>query len=134
LLIHGDALCLADEAYLRFRAQVRQPAWQQAFLAAPLEARLQQARQMREASQTHQQAMPTQDWADVDEATAASWMSAAGVTTLIHGHTHHPADEPFGPAGSMRHVLSDWDLDHGRPPRAEVLRLSTQGFERISLA
>lgn len=132
LLLHGDELCLADTAYLRFRAQVRNPAWQQAFLAAPLPARLDQARQMREASQAHQQAMPPQDWADVDEATATEWMMAAGATTLVHGHTHHPADQRFGPAGATRHVLSDWDLDHGHP-RAEVLRLSEQGFERLSL-
>ena len=56
LLIHGDELCLADTDYLRFRAQVRQAAWQQAFLVHPLPARLAQARQMREASQAHQQA------------------------------------------------------------------------------
>ena len=36
---HGDALCLDDTDYLRFRAQVRSPAWQQAFLAQPLAAR-----------------------------------------------------------------------------------------------
>lgn len=132
LLIHGDELCLADTDYLRFRAQVRNPAWQQAFLAAPLNTRLQQARQMREASQAHQQILPSTQWADVDEAAAREWMRAAAVKTLIHGHTHHPADQPFGPPDGMRHVLSDWDLDHGHP-RAEVLRLSAEGFERISL-
>ena len=47
LLSHGDALCLADTEYLAFRAQVRQPAWQQAFLAQPLAARQQVARGMR---------------------------------------------------------------------------------------
>ncbi len=134
LLIHGDALCLADTGYLRFRAQVRAPSWQQAFLAAPLEARLEQARQMRQASQAHQQGMAQTEWADVDEAAATAWMAATGAETLVHGHTHHPADEPFGVEGGMRHVLSDWDLDHGGRPRAEVLRLSATGFERLSLA
>ena len=33
LLTHGDALCLDDAAYQSFRAQVRSPAWQAAFLA-----------------------------------------------------------------------------------------------------
>ena len=28
LLTHGDALCLDDEPYVRFREQVRAPAWQ----------------------------------------------------------------------------------------------------------
>jgi UDP-2,3-diacylglucosamine hydrolase len=142
LLIHGDALCLADEPYLRFRAQVRQPAWQDAFLAAPLAARLAQARQMREASQQHQQSQPAQEWADVDESTAAVWLQAAQATALIHGHTHRPVSQAFGnlPAGAgtppsaarVRHVLSDWDLDHNNA-RAEVLRLSATGVTRISL-
>ena len=29
-------------------------------------------------------------------------------------------------------MLSDWDLDHGRPPRAEVLRLTRDGFARLA--
>ncbi|WP_052162819.1 UDP-2,3-diacylglucosamine diphosphatase [Aquabacterium sp. NJ1] len=132
LLIHGDELCLSDQDYLKFRAQVRNPLWQQGFLAHPLEARLAQARQMREASQMHQHTQTPADWADVDESAATLWMKAAGATALIHGHTHHPGDEAFGPTGAMRHVLSDWDLDHGAP-RAEVLRLSESGFQRIPL-
>jgi UDP-2,3-diacylglucosamine hydrolase len=136
LLIHGDALCLADEAYLRFRAQVRSARWQESFLSLPLAARLEQARQMREASQQRQQAMQPETWADVDEAAASRWMQAAGTRVLIHGHTHKPADEAFGPPGGMRHVLSDWDLDraHGGPPRAEVLRLTAQGLQRLPMA
>ena len=132
LLIHGDELCLADQDYLRFRAKVRQAAWQSAFLSAPLDARLAQAKQMREASQAHQQVMPISEWADVDEAAAAAWMQSAGTSILIHGHTHRPCDTPFGPPGGVRHVLSDWDLDHASP-RAEVLRLSSNGFERIKI-
>jgi UDP-2,3-diacylglucosamine hydrolase len=37
-LVHGDAECTADTNYMAFRAQVRDPAWQQQFLAMPLEA------------------------------------------------------------------------------------------------
>lgn len=134
LLTHGDALCLADQAYLRFRAQVRQPAWRDAFLAKPLDERLMVARQMREASARHQGAQTPDNWADVDEATAGAWMHEAAAPVLVHGHTHRPQSTAFGTAGGMRHVLSDWDLDgsHG-PPRAEVLRLSAQGFERLPL-
>ncbi|MBI2732910.1 MAG: UDP-2,3-diacylglucosamine diphosphatase [Aquabacterium sp.] len=132
LLIHGDELCLADEAYLKFRSQVRTPQWQQAFLAQPLESRLAQARQMREASQVHQHTQAHSEWADVDERAATHWMLAAGTMSLVHGHTHRPCDEAFGPPGAMRHVLSDWDLDHGHP-RAEVLRLTANGFQRLKL-
>ena len=133
LLIHGDALCLVDTDYLAFRAQVRNPAWQQAFLAHPLQARLAQARQMREASQMRQHNQQAETWADVDEQAAAAWMTQAQAQRLIHGHTHRPADEAFGPPGATRHVLSDWDLDHGSA-RAEVLRLTAQGLQRLTLA
>lgn len=132
LLTHGDALCLDDAAYLRFRAQVRQANWQQAFLKSPLDARLAQARQMREASQAHQQGQSEMSWADVDEGAAGEWMVSAGVQQLIHGHTHRPGDQAFGAPGGMRHVLSDWDLDHANP-RAEVLRWTPEGFTRIPL-
>jgi len=131
LLIHGDELCLADTDYLRFRTQVRQPAWQQAFLAQPLSSRLAQARQMRAASQQHQQTQAaTTGYADVDEACARDWLQAAQATLLIHGHTHRPASEAF--AGGTRHVLSDWDIDHGAP-RAQVLRWKAEGFQRIDV-
>lgn len=131
LLIHGDELCLADTGYLRFRAQVRQAAWQQAFLAHPLNDRLAQARQMRAASQQHQQNQAaTTGYADVDEACARNWMQAAQTELLIHGHTHQPASEAFG--GGTRHVLSDWDLDHGQP-RGQVLRWHSTGFSRIDI-
>lgn len=133
LLIHGDELCLTDTDYLRFRQQVRHPAWQSTFLSHPLQARLAQARQMRETSQMKQQTQAPETWADVDEDSAAQWMRAAGATTLIHGHTHRPADQAFAFEGASRHVLSDWDLDHGTP-RAQVLRLTASGFERIPLA
>ncbi len=133
LLIHGDELCLADTAYLPFRAMVRQPAWQQDFLAKPLAVRQAIAEQMRQASQAHQKDQGPMSWADVDEGAAEQWLSAAQCDTLIHGHTHHPKTQPFGGPGRVRHVLSDWDLDHGHP-RAEVLRWQENGFERITLA
>lgn len=127
LLTHGDALCIDDQDYQRFRAQVRQPAWQQAFLARPLAERQAVAQSMRDASQAHQQAMRADQWADVDPALAARWLDEAeGATSLIHGHTHRPGDHPCG--SGQRRVLSDWDLDHGH--RAEVLRWSADGFVR----
>ncbi|HEV8314396.1 MAG TPA: UDP-2,3-diacylglucosamine diphosphatase, partial [Burkholderiaceae bacterium] len=50
LLSHGDALCLEDTEYQRFRAQVRSPAWQAATLARPLAERRALAQQIRTAS------------------------------------------------------------------------------------
>lgn len=129
LLSHGDALCLADTEYQAFRAQVRSPAWQRDFLAKPLAERVALAAEMRRRSQ--QRRMGGADaMADVDAATAVRWMHAMGAPELVHGHTHRPGSETLAP-GYRRHVLSDWDLDDPSARRAEVLRLTRDGFRRI---
>ncbi|MEK9952786.1 MAG: UDP-2,3-diacylglucosamine diphosphatase, partial [Curvibacter sp.] len=111
----------APRASPAFRAQVRTAAWQQNFLAQPLAQRRAFARSLRQ--QSEQRKRSGLAYADVDAAMARQWLQEAAATTLIHGHTHQPADHPLGP-GLQRHVLSDWDLD-ARVPRAEVLRLQT---------
>jgi UDP-2,3-diacylglucosamine hydrolase len=130
LLTHGDALCVADTDYQRFRAEVRSAPWQAAFLSRPFEARLAMAKQMRMASQAHQQASLA--WIDADAELAALWMHAARAETLVHGHTHRPSSGPLGRV-AMRHVLSDWDLDHILPPRAELMVWSPLGWAQQSL-
>lgn len=143
LLSHGDALCLDDVDYQRFRAMARSPAWQAAFLAQPLERRRAQARGIREQSESRKSesrqatagetgaAMPT--YADLDPQATRDWLRAAGAATLIHGHTHRPATHALG-AGLQRIVLSDWDLA-ASVPRAEVLRWQRgQGLQRLPLA
>ncbi len=129
LLTHGDALCLGDAPYQAFRAEVRSPAWQAAFLARPLSERLQIAADIRHASKSRRQFDGAAD-ADVDAAEAVRWLRAAGTTELVHGHTHRPGRNALA-LGYERHVLSDWDLDDSRP-RAEVLRLTRQGLQRLS--
>jgi len=125
VLSHGDALCLDDEAYQRFRAVARTPKWQSDFLAKPLAERQAMAQAMRTQSEAHNQSMHS--FADADVAMTLGWMQQADSTHLIHGHTHRPGSESLAP-GFKRHVLSDWDLDHA--DRAEVLRLTRDGFER----
>lgn len=127
LLSHGDALCLDDVPYQAFRRQVRAPAWQAAFLARPLEDRLAIAAGMRRASEERRRFDGSAD-SDVDAAAAVGWLHALGARELVHGHTHRPGSSTLAP-GFVRHVLSDWDLDHGQ--RAEVLRLTRQGFVRV---
>ena len=129
VLSHGDALCLADTDYQQFRREVRSPAWQQTFLARPLAERLDVARQLREQSRQRQQALVTH--ADADPSLCLQWLDAAQSHTLIHGHTHRPADHLLAP-GRTRTVLSDWCLDHA-PQRAQVLRLTPQGITRQDL-
>jgi len=129
LLVHGDAQCLDDQAYQAFRRQVRSPEWQVQVLAQPLQARQALARQMREGSRAAQaaQLMST----DLDADACRALLAEAGATTMIHGHTHRPAEHDLG-AGLKRIVLSDWDLD-ATPPRGDVIRLSAAGLQRLPL-
>jgi UDP-2,3-diacylglucosamine hydrolase len=129
VLSHGDALCLADTGYQAFRREVRAPAWQANFLAKPLAERVQLAAQMRAASASRQRFDGNAD-VDIDSSEAVMWLHALGARELVHGHTHRPSSNALAP-GFVRHVLSDWDLD-GQAPRAEVLRLTRDGFQRLS--
>ena len=151
LLSHGDALCAGDVDYLRFRDQVRDSAWQQAFLARPVKERRAFARNVRGESEARKTAGDA--YADVDAAQARAWLQAANANILVHGHTHRPAvhmlqaPHPSGNfgattgasghdqeiAGLQRIVLSDWDAD-ASPPRLEVLRFTLDGaWQRLSL-
>ena len=130
LLSHGDALCLDDVDYMQFRKVVRSKAWQNDFLAKPLAERQTIARELRRQSEARKQTVS--DYADVDAAAARQWLAAANSPTLIHGHTHKPGLHALGD-GCSRMVLSDWDLA-AQPPRADVLRLSASGLQRLSLS
>lgn len=127
VLSHGDALCLTDLPYQAFRREVRSPDWQAGFLARPLPDRLALAAEMRRQSMDRRRFDGDAD-TDIDIAQAVLWLHALGSAELVHGHTHRPGSASLAP-GFKRHVLSDWDLDQSQ--RAEVLRLTRQGFERL---
>lgn len=125
LLSHGDALCLDDQAYQRFRAVSRTDAWQNEFLARPLAERLALAQSMRAQSEAHNQSVAY--FADADADLTRDWLHACGALHLVHGHTHRPADHAVaGLPTATRQVLSDWHAD-GQALRAEVLRLHADG-------
>lgn len=124
LFTHGDAWCLADHAYMAFRSQVRTPAWTARFLQQPLTDRLTWARQARAHSEATKQS-GTQVYADVDTPTAVAQLVEQAASTLVHGHTHQPADHPLG-AGLRRLVLPDWDT-MASPKRGGGLRLHRDG-------
>ena len=132
LLSHGDALCIGDLEYQRYRVQVRDPAWRAQVLSRPLAERRALARSMR--SESERKAAEHQgEWFDVDRATALHWMHETDAPTLVHGHTHRPASEALAP-GFVRHVLSDWELDHAATPRAQVLRWQRGRWDRLAPA
>lgn len=90
LLMHGDSLCTDDESYMAFRAQARNPQWQQQILAMPLDDRRALAKQLRETSMDAN-SNKAEDIMDVNPAEVVREMTLANVDLLIHGHTHRPA-------------------------------------------
>ena len=109
LLMHGDTLCTDDVEYQKFRGLVRNPAWQQQFLAKPLAERRAFAAQARGESRK-QTAMKAAEIMDVNQGAVESAMRTHGVRRLIHGHTHRPATHRFDLDGQAaeRIVLGDW--------------------------
>lgn len=109
LLMHGDSLCTADAEYQAFRAQARNPEWQQAILSKSSDERLALARQLREKSKT-ESAMKAEDIMDVTQSEVERVMREHDVRLLIHGHTHRPAVHEFELDGApaKRIVLGDW--------------------------
>ncbi|MBD8897995.1 UDP-2,3-diacylglucosamine diphosphatase [Rhodanobacter sp. DHG33] len=124
LLMHGDILCTADVAYQTVRKQVRTPEWKAQILAMPLEARRAFAAKSRAESRAHTGAS-METIMDVDAGAVAEAMRKAGVTRLIHGHTHRPAIHRFDLDGrpAERIVLGDW-YEQG-----SVLRVDADGTD-----
>jgi UDP-2,3-diacylglucosamine hydrolase len=109
LLTHGDLLCTEDTQYQAYRQQVRDPRWQEEFLARPLAERRRLAAEMRDASHAAKHLKP-EAIMDVSSSAVTALMRRHGVTRLIHGHTHRPAIHEFELDGAavQRMVLGDW--------------------------
>ena len=123
MLSHGDALCTDDIDYQRFRAMVREPSWQQAFLARPLAERRAIIGDMRMKSEAAKRDKAA-DIMDVNADAVARLFKDHGQTRLIHGHTHRPAHHVLevGNERCERWVLPDWDAE-AQPPRGGALVL-----------
>lgn len=109
LLMHGDALCTQDTAYQQFRQQVRDPLWQQQFLAKPLAERLAFAQQARAASQ-QANAEKSMTIMDVTPQAVIETLEKYPAQILIHGHTHRPNIHHQQTSKGIAHriVLGDW--------------------------
>ena len=109
LLSHGDVFCTEDTSYQQLRSIVRQPAWQQRFLALPLDARRALASAARAGSKAHtERTVPV--IMDVNPDAVLRAFRATGARRLIHGHTHRPAIHPGVVDGTdtERVVLAPW--------------------------
>jgi UDP-2,3-diacylglucosamine hydrolase len=128
LLMHGDTLCTGDKAYQAFRAQVRNPAWQQAALKRSVTERLAIAQDMREKSEGAKQGK-TMGIMDVAGDAVEEAFHDSGAKVLIHGHTHRPARHVHVVDGEerVRWVLADW-YDRG-----SYLEASATGIRAVAI-
>lgn len=109
LLLHGDSLCVDDQAYIDFRDQVRDPAWQRAFLAKSRAERRAIALKYR-ADSRDAQTGKTSAILDVNQDAVHAALRASGCRRMIHGHTHRAAHHTLDIDGERheRWVLPDW--------------------------
>ena len=137
LLSHGDELCTADHKYQRFRALVRRPSVQRAYLSLPLAARKGIAAWARSRSR-HSNQYKDVAIMDVEPDAVARALHGARATLLIHGHTHRPGlyEVPSKPGahGMQRLVIPDWDFDHAEPPRGGWICVDHSGARLVPYA
>jgi UDP-2,3-diacylglucosamine hydrolase len=128
LLMHGDVLCTDDVAYQAVRRNVRTPEWKAQVLSMPLDARRAFAAKAREDSRAHT-GSTHETIMDVNTGAVADVMRAAGVTRLIHGHTHRPAVHSFDLDGhtAERIVLGDW-YEQGSALQIDLKTLDLKAF------
>jgi len=112
LLSHGDEYCTDDVAYQQFRAMVRNPAWQSGFLSKSIPERLSLAAQARGESMVANQTK-SMEIMDVNADAVAAAIRSAGVSLVVHGHTHRPGRQVLSVDGKVceRWVLPDWDCE-----------------------
>ena len=109
LLSHGDYLCTDDLQYQRVRAMTRNPDWQAAMRAKPLNERLRIAQEARRQSLEHTINMDM-EITDVNQDAVRTAIVEHGVDILLHGHTHRPGVHTVDLGGrkAKRIVLGDW--------------------------
>jgi len=109
LLMHGDSLCTDDIEYMKARVMLRNPLWQEQFLAKSIPERIEFAKQVRSESKESQKGK-SYDIMDVNQDAVNEALTSANCTTMIHGHTHRPDVHQWGfeDQNRIRYVLGDW--------------------------
>jgi UDP-2,3-diacylglucosamine hydrolase len=130
LLSHGDQFCASDVGYQRWRKFAHNPVAQWIFLRLPRRQRAAIAGQVRARSKGHTR-LKAEDIMDVDAAAVTEAFRQHGVSRIIHGHTHRPAEHRHDVSG---HACTRWVLCDWRPDRCEALQVDENGIQRILLA
>lgn len=110
LLLHGDSLCTDDKQHQRTRRLMHSRLCQGAIRALPLSLRQYCANRFRQISQQRQRTLD-RTITDVTPSAVDKAMDEAGVTLMIHGHTHRPAQHHWTDSAGQhkqRIVLGQW--------------------------
>lgn len=129
LLMHGDSLCTLDIGYMKLRRLLRNPLSLFILRNLPLTTRRKLARKLRSESRA-QTRMKAREIIDVTPDEVPRIMAEHGVRTLIHGHTHRPAEHALEVNGqsARRIVLGDWDS------QGWALQIDEQGLHQAPFA
>ena len=129
LLMHGDSLCTLDVGYMKLRRLLRNPLSLFILRNLPLTTRRKLARKLRSESRA-QTRMKAREIIDVTPEEVPRIMAEHGVRTLIHGHTHRPAEYALEVNGqsARRIVLGDWDS------QGWALQIDEQGLHQAPFA
>lgn len=129
LLMHGDSLCTLDVGYMKLRRLLRNPLSLFILRNLPLTTRRKLARKLRSESRA-QTRMKAREIIDVTPDEVPRIMAEHGVRTLIHGHTHRPAEHALELNGqsARRIVLGDWDS------QGWALQIDEQGLHQAPFA
>ena len=93
--MHRDSLCTRDQAYMRLRRWLRNPLRSGYCATCHWPPGTSWHRKLRKESRA-QTRMKAVDIIDVTPEEVPRVMRGHGVRTLIHGHTHRPAEHPAG--------------------------------------
>lgn len=109
VILHGDLLCIDDQAYQKFRKKMHNRWLQRLFLLLPRYFRQKIANKMRNKSSQYNQ-YKAESIMDVNQNAVEEMMTKYQASIMIHGHTHKPATHYFDIAGkpSQRIVLGAW--------------------------
>jgi UDP-2,3-diacylglucosamine hydrolase len=125
LLTHGDLLCTDDVSYQELRSTVRSLAFKDRVSALSVEARQWMASAARAGSRAHVR-QTAADIMDVNSKAVIAAFEATSTLTMIHGHTHRPAEHHHSTTNGVarRIVLAAWDED------GEFLVVSDKNWSR----
>jgi len=109
LIMHGDTLCTDDKAYQLMRKILRLWIVQKIYLSMSPEKRSQKAGQVRKTT-SESTKQKSSMILDVNQQDVDKCIESGGVSFLIHGHTHRPAEHDFliNNQQKKRIVLGDW--------------------------